>query len=152
MPDVPQFPARLADWLDAARRSLVAGMSGYRPPGARPGQSPLAHSPCSPSRDVRFMFASDTDDPVCAWRATLLVPANAVVGTPLALTVVDARGLPVADGAFRLAGCVVPLADGRGSLPFEVFVGGLKDVRVALVRQGRPDENGTLAFFDLEDA
>lgn len=98
------------------------------------------------------MFASDTDDPVRAWRATLLVPANAVVGTPLALTVVDAKGQPMAEGTFRLAGCAVPLADGKGSLPFEVFVGGLKDVRVALVRQGCADENGTLVFFDLEDA
>ena len=98
------------------------------------------------------MFASDTDDPVRAWRATLLVPANSVVGTPLALTVVDAKGQPVAEGAFRLAGCVIPVSSGKGTLPFELFVGGLKDVCVALVRQGCADESGTLAFFDLEDA
>ena len=81
------------------------------------------------------MFASDTADPVRAWRATLVVPADAGVGTPLALSVMDATGRPVEDGLFRLAGSVVPVENGRGTIPFELFVGGLKDVRVEFARR-----------------
>ncbi len=97
------------------------------------------------------MFASDTEDPVCAWRATLIVPSSAGVGTPLVLFVVDAKGLPVESGTFRLAGCAIPVVDGRGTLPFELFVAGLQDVHVALSRQNRQMESGTLVFFGAEE-
>ena len=146
-----ELPAQLAEWLDAARLEMVSGASDYSPPGARPGQTPPRRLPRGPASEVRFMFASDAEDTDRAWRATLIVPSGAGVGTPLALSVVDAMGRPIESGTFRLAGCSIPIAAGRGMILFELFVGGLRDVCVELVRCGCPAEVGTLAFFGPEE-
>ena len=96
------------------------------------------------------MFVSDTEDPVGGWRAILRVPVGAGVGTQLELRVTDANGRPVAEGTFLLAGCVIPLSDGVGTLPLELFVGGLRDARVSLTRRGGRVEEGALSFFGPE--
>lgn len=148
---VDGLPAVVEAWLERARTAIVAQVSKYNPPGAKPGQPPAERQPVGLSREVSFVFVSDTNDPARAWKATLVVPPNAGVGTELALSVVDADDKPVEDGTFRLAGCAVPVKAGRGALPLEVFVGGLRDVHVALTRRSCPAESGALSFFCGED-
>ena len=149
---VDGLPAAVESWLERARAAIVARASEYSPPGAKPGQPPVERQPIGLSREVRFVFASDTNDPARAWKATLVVPPNAGVGTELALSVVGADDKQVKEGTFRLAGCAIPVKAGKGTLPFEVFVGGLRNVHVALTRRSCPAESGTLSFFCGEDA
>lgn len=145
--------AAVASWLDRARVAIVAHASGYSPPGAKPGAPlPSGRQPAGLSREVRFVFTSDTNDSSRAWKATLAVPPDAVVGTELALSVVDADDKPVSEGTFRLAGCAIPVKEGKGSLPFEVFVSGLRNANVSLTRRSCPAESGVLSFFCGEDA
>ena len=146
------LPAAVESWLERARAAIVARASEYSPPGARPGRPPAERQPVGLSREVRFVFVSDTKDPVRAWKATLVVPPNAGVGTELTLSIVNADGTPVEDGSFRVSGCAVPVKAGRGAVPFEVFVGGLRNVHVALTRRSCPAEGGVLSFFCGEDA
>ena len=154
MPDVlgHEIPPALESWLDRMRGAIVACESDYSPPGAKGGQPHEGRQPVGLSREVRFVFTSDTKDPAREWKATLIIPPGARAGTELELSVVDAAGKPVAGGMFRLAGCSIPVKDGKGSLPLEVFVSGLRNVDVSLTRQSCPAESGVLSFFCGEEA
>lgn len=134
-------------WLDAAWRRLATHEPAYRPPGARPGSEAGAPALRSPERDVRFVFESATGDSCLAWRAELAVPPNSMAGTALQIVVRDGFGRPVEHGVLRLSGCAVPIADGKGTILFEIFVGGVRHSRVSLDRDGCASVPGALTFF-----
>ncbi|MBP5509652.1 MAG: hypothetical protein J6Z49_01905 [Kiritimatiellae bacterium] len=85
-------------WVEAERSRLVSLAPGYRPPGARRKDGQDGEIPKSPSREVRLLFESLTDDPRSMWRAELTVPPNSVVGTMCAVSVSGKDGHPVSDG------------------------------------------------------
>ena len=139
---------RLAAYVAAHNLSFMAGTA--------PGFS-LAAGVCapgapadvqSPDEEVCFSFASDGDaDDPGAWKATLVVPPKAGPGTELALTVVDASGEPVGEGVFTLSGTALPLVAGRATIPFGIFLAGIKNTDVSFRRAGGSAVRGTLAFF-----
>jgi len=103
----------------------------------------------SPDEEVCFSFASDgAADAPGAWRATLVVPPKAGPETALTLTVEDASGALAGDGVFTLSGTALPLAAGRATIPFGVFLAGIKNTAVSFRRADGPAVAGTLAFFN----
>ncbi len=142
-----EWATQLDAWLEAAWRCLATHEPAYRPPGARQGREAGAPALRSPEREVRFVFESATDDSGLAWRAELAVPPNSTAGTALQIVVRDGFGHPVEHGVLRLSGCAVPIADGKGTILFEMFVGGVRHAHVSLDRDGCVSVPGTLTFF-----
>lgn len=139
--------AYLDAWLEAALRRLATHEPVYRPPGACPGGEVGTSELRSPEREVRFVFESATDDSGLAWRAELVVPPNSTAGTALQIVVRDGFGHPVEHGVLRLSGCAVPIEYGKGTILFEMFVGGVRNTCVSLDRDGHVSVPGALTFF-----
>ena len=122
---------------DASGFALAAGVS-----------APPAGQVQAPDEEVRFSFASDgAPDAPGAWRATLVVPPKAGPETMLALTVEDADGTRCEAGVFTLSGTALPLVEGRASIPFGVFLAGIRNTAVSFRRPTGRAVPGTLAFF-----
>ena len=79
-----------------------------------------------------------------------MVPPNSKVGTLLSIFVYGKDGIPAEEGVLRLAGCAIPVSGGRGEIPFELFVGGVRDSEVSFARKGDAPVPGTLCFFGTE--
>lgn len=102
----------------------------------------------APDEEVTFTFASEgAPDAPGAWKASLTVPPKAGPETMLSLSVIDANGASCDSGVFTLSGVALPLVGGRAEIPFGVFLAGIKDTKVSLVRTGEHAVKGTLAFF-----
>ena len=142
-----EWVAHLDAWLEAAWWHLATHEPAYRAPGARPGREAGTSELRSPEREVRFVFESATGDSGLAWCAELAVPPNSMAGTALQIVVRDGFGQPVENGVLRLSGCAVPIAAGKGTILFEMFVGGVRHTRVSLDRDGCVSVPGTLTFF-----
>ncbi len=145
-PHVAVVAQRLASFVEARRFALVGAASGFV---MAAGESDSAAAVKAPEEEVAFTFASAGDPEASdAWRASLVVPPGATADTVLSLKVFEANGGACAGGTFRLAGITLPLSgDGTALIPFGVFLAGIKDSDVALVRPGAKPVDGTLAFF-----
>ena len=133
---------RLASFVEARRFALVGAASGFVMAAGESGSGSAAVK--APEEEVTFTFSSAGDpEAPDAWRAALVVPPGATADTVLTLKVSGANG-----GAFRLAGITLPLSgEGTAVIPFGVFLAGIKDSDVALVRPGAKPVDDTLAFF-----
>ena len=98
--------------------------------------------------DVRFVFASeDSAPPGLAWRAELSVPGTAAGSALLPVRVVDGAGRPAGDGLFSMAGTELVVSGGAATIPFDRFLVGIKDAKVAYQRKGGAAAPGSLVFF-----
>lgn len=138
---------KFGTWLESARFRLVSRVPAYRPPGSRLDHDTVDLDPQSPDREVRFVFESITGDPKLAWRMEMQIPANSIVGTELQVSVFDIEGHPAGNGTLKLAGCDIRILEGRGSILFELFIGGARVPNVSFVRDGGDPSPGLLTFF-----
>ena len=101
-----------------------------------------------PCEEVRFVYASvDTVDSASFWRAELVIPSNAEPETMLKVRVTEAGRHVVSNGTLRLSGCTLPLEAGCATLPFALFLDGIRDTDVSLSRPGAEPIAGRLLFF-----
>lgn len=140
---------RLEAWCERMQQAIVEAPVQWRLAAAGGILPPLrsATAPESPDETVRFVFASESERPGKAWRAELTVPPKATVGTMLDLQVVGLGIDAVPEGVFSLAGCKIPLQDGKGGILFDLFLGGIRNAEVALARPDGSVERGRLMFL-----
>ena len=138
---------RLAAYVAARQLSFLTGAA----PGfalAAGVSEPVPADVQSPDEEVRFAFASaGAPDAQGAWRAELVVPPKAGPETLLALTVEDAAGVRFEAGVFTLSGTALPLDQGRATIPFGIFLAGIKNTDVSFRRPDGVAVQGALAFF-----
>lgn len=140
---------RLEAWCERMQQAIVsapvqwrlAAAGGVLPP-PRPSESPE-----SPEETIRFVFASRSERPGKAWRAELTIPPNASVGTMLDIRVTGLGVDAVPEGVFSVAGCKIPLRDGKGGILFDLFLGGIRNAEVGLTRPDGSVERGRLMFL-----
>ncbi len=139
---------RLAAYVAARSLSFVSGSAaGFALAAGESAPLPSADVR-APDEEVCFSFASDLAvDDLAAWKAALVVPPKAGPETLLELTVSDGAGARVADGGFTLAGIALPLSEGRATIPFGIFLAGIKNTAVSFRRADGVAVPGTLAFF-----
>lgn len=140
---------RLDAWCERAQQAIVAAPVRWRLAAAGGVMAPLHPevAPESPDEPVRFVFASISERPGAAWRAELSVPPKATVGTMLELRVAGLGIDAVPMGVFSVAGCKIPLQDGRGCILFDLFLSGIRKAEVALFRPDGSVEHGRLMFL-----
>lgn len=140
---------RLEAWCERMQQAIVSAPVQWRLAAAGGVLPPLrpTESPEAPDEEVRFVFASESERPGKAWRAELTVPPKATVGTMLELGVTGLGIDAVPEGVFSLAGCKIPLQDGKGGILFDLFLGGIRNAEVALVRPDGSVERGRLMFL-----
>ena len=98
--------------------------------------------------DVRFVFVSEEDvGPNDVWRAELEIPGTATGSDPLGIWISGRDGKPAGDGVFAIAGAVIPVEGGRGEIPFDLFLGGIRNSAVSFRRQDGAPVTGNLIFF-----
>lgn len=140
---------RLAKFVAERQMAFVSGETAdfALAAGARRSAGSGAASPVSPDEEVRFAFASEGErDAADAWRAELRVPPKATSETMLTIKVRDSSNRP-AEGVLSLAGCALPIEDGKAEMPFGLFLAGIQNTEVGLCRpDGRP-VGGRLLFF-----
>jgi hypothetical protein len=137
---------RLQAFIDARRVSFVSANERYFMAAAPAAGGQVGEAaPCSPDEEVRFVFAGGGE--ANYWRAELLIPPVAGPDTMLDVRVTGSGDVPAGDGTLRLAGCSLPLSDGGASLPFSLFLDGLRDTEVSFARAGREPVEGRLLFF-----
>ena len=140
---------RLEAWCERMQQAIVSAPVQWRLAAAGGVLPPLrpTESPEAPDEEVRFVFASESERPGKAWRAELTVPPKATVGTMLELGVTGLGIDAVPEGVFSLAGCKIPLQDGKGGILFDLFLGGIRNAEVALARPDGSVERGRLMFL-----
>ena len=104
-------------------------------------------TPKSPAETVRFVFASASGEPGKAWRAELLIPPEATLGTIIPVKVTGLGIDSVPEGVLTLAGCKIPLVNGEGGILFDLFIGGIRTPGVSLTRPDGTSESGKLMFM-----
>lgn len=139
---------RLADFVAARQARILGAVDDYRLAAARRDASaPGDGARRAPQEPIRFVFVADeTENERFRWRAELVVPGEATAETLLDVSVCRHDG-QAAEGLFKLAGVVLPLQAGKASLPFGLFLSGLKDSNVALVSPDGQSLKGHLIFF-----
>ena len=140
---------RLDVWCDRMQQAIVAAPVEWRLAAAGGILPPLRPetAPEAPEETVRFVFASESERPGKAWRAELTVPPKATVGTMLELRVTGLGIDAAPEGVFSLAGCKIPLREGRGGILFDLFLAGIRTADVALARPDGSVERGKLMFL-----
>ena len=125
------FPAGRTEW-----RMAAAAADGLEAAGER-------------REDVRFVFVSDDGAPSeSSWRAELSVPGEADGSAPLDLSVFGADGAPAGEGLFTLAGATLVVdGKGRATIPYDLFLAGIRNSNVAYQRGGGAAVPGSLVFF-----
>lgn len=141
--------ARLGDFVAAWRSRFVGDVGGWRLAAApRGGGAPSGRAEGQPRESVVFVFESDEGtDERHAWRAEMVVPADAKPDTSLGIAVCGRGGEKVPAGVFRIAGVALPVAAGAASLPFGMFLSGMKESTVQLRFPDGAASNGSLVFF-----
>ncbi len=137
---------RIQAFIDARRMAFVTEPVQYSL-AAAPAGGAAAVAPRAPDEEVRFVYAAAGADSAESWRAELLIPSGATPETMLDVTVTGGDRRPVSDGVLRLAGCSLPLSQGTASMPFSLFLEGLRDTDVSLARAGHAPVEGRLLFF-----
>lgn len=138
---------RLTDFVTARQADILGAVDGYRLAAARRDACALDVAKDVPKEPIRFVFVSDeTENERFLWRAELVVPGGATAETLLDVSV-QLRDGRAAEGLFKLAGVVLPLQAGKASLPFGLFLLGLKDSNVELVSPEGQSRKGHLVFF-----
>ena len=138
---------RLADFVSARQADILGAVDGYRLAAARRDACAPDAAESAPKEPIRFVFVSDeTENDRFLWRAELVVPGEATAETLLGVSVQQRDGR-AAEGLFKLAGVVLPLQAGKASLPFGLFLLGLKDSHVELVSPEGQTLKGHLIFF-----
>lgn len=98
--------------------------------------------------DVRFMFASeDGCDGADVWRAELKIPGDVAGGHPLEISVSDGDGRRVGNGLFTVAGTTLAVESGAASIPYDMFLVGIRNSRITFQREGGNPVPGRLLFF-----
>ena len=138
---------RIQAFIDARRMAFVTEPVQYSLAAAPAGGAAAVASPRAPDEEIRFVYAAAGADSAESWRAELLIPSGATPETMLGVTVTGGDRHLVSDGVLRLAGCSLPLSQGAASLPFSLFLEGLRDTDVSLVRAGHAPVAGRLLFF-----
>ena len=138
---------RLADFVAARQARILGAVDDYRLAAARRDVCAPDVANGAPKEPIRFVFVSDeTENDRFLWRAELVVPGEATAETLLDVSVQQRDGR-AAEGLFKLAGVVLPLQTGKASLPFGLFLLGLKDSNVELVSPEGHSLKGHLIFF-----
>lgn len=141
---------RLEVWCGRMQQRIIAAPTEWRlaaAGGILPPLKPETAAPESPDETVRFVFASVSERPGRAWRAELTVPPKATVGTILDIRVTGLGIDAVPEGVFSVAGCKIPLQDGKGGILFDLFLGGIRNAAVGLTRPDGSVECGRLMFL-----
>lgn len=115
-----------------------AGLALAAAPQAAGAPAGSAAAPKAPDEDVVFRFVSDEDG---LWRAEVVVPARADPATELAIS------LSAPEGVLELAGVPLAVEDGKASMPFGMFLAGIRDTNVAFTPANGKRASGHLAFF-----
>ena len=146
---VQSLAERAKAFADRRRLAFVRRPVGYALAAAAPDSVPEeGKEPDEPREEVRFVYASvDTADSASFWRAELVVPPNAEPETMLNVRVTGAGRHTVSGGTLRLSGCALPLEAGCATLPFALFLDGIRDTDVSLSRPGAGPVAGRLLFF-----
>ena len=141
--------ARINAFVAARRLSFVTLPVEYCMAAAPvAGTTSVAAPPSGLDEEVRFVFAAEgSAGDAEFWRAELTIPPNAAPETMLSVRVTGYDRMAVSDGMLRLAGCVLPLTDGCASLPFSLFLDGIRDTNVSLRRPDAEPVAGRLLFF-----
>lgn len=138
---------RLTDFVTARQADILRTVDAYRLAAARRDVCAPDVANGAPKEPIRFVFVSDeTENERFLWRAELVVPGGATAETLLDVSV-QLRDGRAAEGLFKLAGVVLPLQAGKASLPFGLFLLGLKDSNVELVSPEGQSRKGHLVFF-----
>lgn len=140
---------RLAAFVAERQMAFVSGetadfalAAGPRRPTPKNVSDPVA-----PDEEVRFAFASEGEREASdAWRAELRVPPKATSETMLTIKVCDSFDRP-AEGVFSLAGCALPISEGKAEMPFGLFLAGIQNTEVGLCRPDGHPVGGRLLFF-----
>ena len=141
--------ARINSFVAARRLSFVTRPVEYSMAAAPAAATTSAEAmPSGLDEEVRFVFAAEGSAGEAEfWRAELTIPPNAAPETMLPVRVTGYDRMAVADGTLRLAGCALPLTDGCASLPFSLFLDGIRDTNVSLRRPDAEPVAGRLLFF-----
>jgi len=140
---------RINAFVAARRLSFVTRPVEYAMAAAPAAETTSAEAtPSGLNEEVRFVFAAEGSAGAAEfWRAELTIPPNAAPETMLPVRVTGSDRMAVPDGLLRLAGCVLPLADGCATLPFSLFLDGIRDTNVSLRRPDAEPVAGRLLFF-----
>lgn len=141
--------ARINAFVAARRLSFVTRPVEYAMAAAPAAATTSAEAtPGGLNEEVRFVFAAEGSAGVAEfWRAELTIPPNAAPETMLPVRVTGYDRMAVPAGMLRLAGCALPLTDGCASLPFSLFLDGIRDTNVSLCRPDAEPVAGRLLFF-----
>ena len=140
---------RLAAFVAERQMAFVSGETADFALAAGPRRSSEKNdiNPIAPDEEVRFAFASEGErDAADAWRAELRVPPKATSETMLTIKVCDSFDRP-AEGVFSLAGCALPITEGKAEMPFGLFLAGIQNTEVGLCRPDGHPVGGRLLFF-----
>ena len=140
---------RLAKFVAERQLAFVSGEAADFALAAGPRQSAAKDvaSPVAPDEEVRFAFASEGENgSPDAWRAELCVPPKATSETMLTIKVCDSSDRPE-EGVFSIAGCALPITDGKAEMPFGLFLAGIQNTEVGLCRPDGRTLGGRLLFF-----
>ena len=98
-------------------------------------------------KTVALTFMSHPEKlPELRWRATVTFPPGSTADTTRPVEVVDGNEDPVESGTLELAGCRMPVRNGRASLAYADFVKGKHSVPLWLYRAGMQPVPGGLTF------
>ena len=140
---------RLAKFVAERQMAFVSGEAADYALAAGPRRAAVndVPAPVAPDEEVRFAFASEgSSDASGAWRAELRVPPKATSDTMLTIKVCDSSDRP-AEGVFSLAGCSLPITEGKAEMPFGMFLAGIQNTEVGLCRPDGQPVGGRLLFF-----
>ena len=139
---------RLQAFVAARRLAFVSAPVEYALAAAPAGAAAVESDAVTPDEEVRFVFAAD-EKAGCAgfWRAELTIPPQARPETMVGICVTGADRRPVGGGTLKMAGCALPLEEGRTEMPFSLFLDGIRDTDVSLARPGADPVAGRLLFF-----
>ena len=100
-----------------------------------------------PDKTITLTFAShQVKDTRMRWAVNLTFAPGIGEGDSLEISAEDGEGEPVESAVFEFAGRRVPIAGGRGSIPYADFVRGKHEKGIWLSRPGRESVPGALTF------
>ena len=140
---------RLAAFVTERQMAFVSGAAEGFALAAGPRRPAAAEtsSPVSPDEEVRFAFASESEQASHeSCRPEMTDTPKATSETMLPIKVCDSSNQP-AEGVFSIAGCALPITKGAAEIPFGLFLAGIQNTDVGLCRPGGRAVTGRLLFF-----
>ena len=99
-------------------------------------------------RDIAFVFTSEPSTlPALRWTVRLEFPAGADASSSLDVFATGDDNAPIESASLELAGQMIAIESGKGSIKYADFVKGKHSTPVWLYRKNQPPVPGGLTFM-----